>query len=130
MKEPRIPYVYHARLDRVIDGDTVDFLVDLGFFVHYATRIRLANVDAWEVYRGSPEERAKGRHARDELEALLQSADEIVLATIQDKKGKYGRFLADVFADGVNVNQWLVDHGHTKDSRSKRWVKKHSRRPG
>jgi len=101
-------FEYRAELVRVVDGDTVDLLVDLGFNTFIRDRFRLSGIDAYET-RG--EEREKGLEAKDYLIDTL-NAKELVITTSQNTKGKYGRWLSTIHADGVNVNQLLVDKGH------------------
>jgi len=104
-------YEYQAVVDSVYDGDTVTVDVDLGFGIWLrGQKIRLFGVDAPEV-RG--EERESGLKSRDWLrnEVLEKS---VVLETVRDKKGKYGRWLGILFLSGENVNKKLISHGLAK----------------
>lgn len=86
-------YEYKARVDRVIDGDTVDFIVDLGFHVYIKIRGRLLGVDTPE--RGDKDWATATAHL---AELLNNKGEEIVIRT--KKTEKYGRWLVDI--DGVN----------------------------
>ena len=102
-------YQYRAHVVSVYDGDTLRADVDLGFFTWIKNeQFRLARLDTPEI-RG--EERDAGLVARDRLRELVLDRD-VVIET--EKKGKYGRYIAEIFykdADGtlVNVNDVLLD---------------------
>ncbi len=109
-------YEYRARVLRIVDADTIDVEIDLGFRVKTDQRLRLARIDAWET-RG--EEREDGLAAKEFLMEFLANhagRDYVVLRTNKDKQGKYGRYIAEilVMVDGeeVNVNDKLVKEGH------------------
>lgn len=110
-------YEYLATVRRVVDADTIDCDIDLGLYVHVHERLRLHGIDAWEV-RGR--EREQGLVAKAALEAIFAADPNILVRTIKDKKGKYGRFLADVYtlnpggAPEIHINEWLVERGHAE----------------
>jgi micrococcal nuclease len=91
-------YRYQAKLHRVIDGDTVDLIVDLGFTVKVQTRFRLLDLDTPEI-RGP--EREEGIAARLFLEELLTRGP---LTVESHKTGKYGRWLAELWIGTLNIN--------------------------
>ena len=98
-------YTYQASLTRVVDGDTVDVTVDLGFKISYAIRIRLARINAPEI--STPE----GIAARDYITTLLTPV--VMIVTKKDSKDNYGRYLAEITnTTGVDVNQAMLDSGH------------------
>ena len=100
-------YQYRCTLERVIDGDTVDLGVDLGFRIHVHTRFRLAGIDAPEL-RGETSE--AGAASKIWLVEILENA---TLLMVKSTRGdKYGRWLADIWADGVNVNEEMVALGY------------------
>ena len=105
-------YEYNAKLDRVVDGDTVDALVDLGFDTWKKVRIRMHGMNAPESRTRDLEEKAKGIAAKIRLEELLESGR----FTLQSMGvGKFGRCLGIIFVDGRNVNQMLITEGHATE---------------
>lgn len=102
-------YVYRAVVRSVYDGDTIRVDWDLGASIWMRNEpIRLYGIDAPEL-RG--EEREAGLAARDWLRERIDGK-EIVMRTIKDAKGKYGRYLAVVFREGEDINAALVAAGH------------------
>jgi micrococcal nuclease len=108
-------YEYQARVINVVDGDTVDMAVDLGFGISKVLRLRVFGINAPER-RGA--ERLRGELATDLLRDLLaQAQDGIVLVlTIKDKQEKYGRYLARILVptaegDVVDVGARLIAEG-------------------
>lgn len=107
-------YEYKARCVRVVDGDTVDFDIDLGLSVHSYIRVRLADINTPEIFgvKKESEEYAKGIEAKQRVEDLILDKP-LVVRTVKDKTGKYGRYIAYVYVDGSNepVNDMLVKEG-------------------
>ncbi len=101
-------YKYNAKVIKVYDGDTITIKADLGFKVSIVEKIRLYGINTPEV-RGI--ERKDGLVSRDFLRDLILNK-EIVIETIRDKKGKYGRYLGVVWYNGVDINKLLVDKGY------------------
>lgn len=105
-------YEYRARIERCVDGDTVDASLDLGFGVCVDERCRLLGIDTPE--RGQP----GFNEATAYLEQLLEDAkvDGFVLCrTVKDKKGKYGRYLIEFFdREGQSINQRMVKDGFAR----------------
>ena len=97
---------------KIYDGDTITVIVDLGFGVYKTEKIRLAGIDTPEI-RG--DERPAGLVSRDWLRERLYTAFEtnqdLILRTIKDRKGKYGRYLGWIFVNEVNVNEELITEG-------------------
>ena len=102
------PYCYHALCTGVYDGDSCTLRLSLGLGVYmHDQKIRLLGIDTPEL-RG--EERPLGLQARDRLRELI--LDEWVLVqTVFDRTGKYGRLLGTLYHDSVNINQLLLDEG-------------------
>lgn len=100
-------YRYRATIEAVYDGDTVTARIDLGFNVSVTEKLRLRRINAPEV-RGS--ERPEGLVARDRLRERIYRKD-VIVSTIKDRKGKYGRYLAEIEHNGENVSDWLVSEG-------------------
>ena len=105
------PYVYRARVEKekdIYDGDTITVIIDLGFHIEFGElTLRLYGINAPEL-RGA--EKEAGRRARDWLRRRLMGR-EFIVQTIRDRKGKYGRYLAVIWVDGVNVNEEMVALG-------------------
>lgn len=109
---------YWGKVVRVVDGDTLDIIFELGFGVMYKTRVRLYGVDTPETYgvkQGSDEYKA-GKNATALVEEWVdQSANDqgkIKVVTVGDKKGKYGRYLVFVFSkSGEQLNEILKEKG-------------------
>ena len=112
-------YIYRAKLDRVVDGDTVAALIDVGFDIWFKKRIRFKGVDTWESRTRNLEEKALGLKAKARTKELLEkvSSKSGYFRIKSYGLGKYGRVLADVFImdkDGKqwNVNETLISEGH------------------
>ena len=102
-------YIYKAKLDRVVDGDTVDANIDLGFDITIHKRIRLAGIDSPESRTRDLEEKKKGLASKDRLIELLGDGNFI----LESKEvGKYGRVLGTLHIDEMNINNTLVKEGH------------------
>ena len=100
-------YVYKANVTKVYDGDTITCDIDCGFgVVLMKQKIRLYGLNAPDV-RGDSKE--QGIISRDKLREKILNK-EIRLKTIKDKKGKYGRYIATVYLDTENINDWLVEN--------------------
>lgn len=107
-------YSYNFRLDRVVDGDTIDAFVDLGFGIWTKQRFRLWGIDTPEIRSRDKEEKAAGFRAKDRLEELLTENEDIMVQTSKEK-GKFGRYLAKLFIMGNTtrcINKILVSEGH------------------
>ena len=105
---------YSCKLVRVVDGDTADAMIDLGFKTWVKARIRFMGVDAWESRTRNLEEKKKGLAAKAYVKDLLENSDEGKFALKSYGVGKYGRVLADLFVKGheSSVNQLLIENGH------------------
>ena len=93
---------------KVYDGDTITIEIDLGFGISKVDSFRLANLNTPEV-RGV--ERPEGLIARDYLRERLDTSLDVKVKTIKDKQGKYGRYIAELFIDGININNELIEIG-------------------
>jgi len=119
-------YEYKAKLIRVVDGDTVDAMIDCGFSMFRKDRIRLLGIDAPESRTRDLEEKKLGLAAKARLKELIKEGEnEFLIKTSVDKKGKYGRLLGELFplieesrasskskTSGKSYNQILLDEGH------------------
>jgi len=112
-------YIYRGKLERVVDGDTIDALIDVGFDIWVKKRIRYKGIDTWESRTRNLEEKAKGLEAKARNKELLE--------VVSDKPGyfllksfgvgKYGRVLGEIYirdAQGTEmmINNTLVSEGH------------------
>ena len=107
-------YNYKATLMRVVDGDTIDAEIDLGFKIFIKERIRLMGIDTPESRTRNLAEKSWGKAASARLSQLLEEANgEFTLVTKKQKKGKFGRILGTLSIstkDGiVDANQVLID---------------------
>ena len=107
-------YEYNATIRRVVDGDTVDVTLDLGFNILYNSRIRLLGIDAPESRTRDLEEKVRGLAAKDRVKELCLVGSTVLLRTTKDGRGKYGRILGEIFVEGVehSVNKLLIAEGH------------------
>ena len=112
-------YTYKIKLDRIIDGDTIDAYIDLGFDISVKKRIRFKGINTPESRTRDLEVKARGLAAKDRLKAILEGTKTIQLNS--HGVGKYGRCLGELhidFLDGkdcltlVNVNELLIKEGH------------------
>ena len=112
-------YTYKAKLLRVVDGDTCDAQIDLGFDVSIKKRIRFAGINAPESRTRDLEEKARGLAAKDRVKAILAENPSFTLESTEI--GKYGRVLGRIHInvlDGVEgltqicLNEQLIKEGH------------------
>ena len=123
MSDKPSPYSYRVKsIKKVIDGDTFDCIMDLGFDVLLEARVRMMGMDTPESRTRDLEEKKFGLLAKEYLTMKLEAEDIIVRTEVDNEKGKFGRILGWVWADGVNVNQQMIDeniavayHGQSKD---------------
>ena len=102
-------YTYKAKLDRVIDGDTVDANINLGFDITIHKRIRLTGIDTPESRTRDLEEKKRGLAAKNRLIELLGNGEFILESR---EVGKFGRVLGTIHVGQVNINDQLVEEGH------------------
>ncbi|RLB39821.1 MAG: nuclease [Deltaproteobacteria bacterium] len=120
-------YRYKAKVVRVVDGDTLDLAVSLGFKINIGIRARLYGVDTPETYgvKHDSDEYAKGLAAKQFVESWLVDHGHDVLIVSHDGKklgkGKYGRWIAEIFpnestwaGDHPSLNEALVTNGHAE----------------
>ena len=112
-------YIYKAKLERVVDGDTVDALIDVGFDIWIKKRIRYKGIDTWESRTKDLDEKKLGLAAKDRNKELLESVSSKsgYFRLKSYGVGKYGRVLGEIFVKDIegieyNVNQTLIDEGH------------------
>lgn len=104
---------YPAQLERVIDGDTVDLRVDLGFKTYKKVRVRIRGIDTSEIFGISDEsdEFQLGQRQKDFAEDFLSGNDgkwPLRLRTFDEETGKYGRWIGDVVVDGESYAEAVL----------------------
>ena len=107
-------FTYKAQLIKVIDGDTLDVLIDLGFNISVKKRIRLFGIDTPEIRTKDLIEKEKGLIVKNRLiEILSKSNNEFFI--ISHGVGKYGRCLGELFIDDKSINKQLISEGLAKE---------------
>ena len=100
-------YTYPVEVLSVYDGDTFTVMVDVGFNTYRKLKLRLARVDTPEIRTRDKLEKARGYEAKKEVVQLFaENPDQIFIQTL--KKGKYGRWIAEVQVGEINLSDWLV----------------------
>ena len=109
-------YEYRVKtVTKVVDGDTIDVDIDLGFNISYSQRVRLAGIDTPESRTNDKMEKALGLEAKEYLKYKLKDAKLIVIKTeLPDSSEKYGRILGWVYVDGntISVNDEMIEDGY------------------
>lgn len=108
-------YEYKVKVTDVIDGDTIDVVIDLGFDIFTNKRIRLYGIDCPESRTSDLHEKKLGIEAKEYLKKLLGNASNVVIKTLStDACDKYGRVLGQVYINSstMSVNDLLVSHGY------------------
>ena len=105
-------FEYSCIVRRVVDGDTVDLTIDLGFSIFHKARVRLVGIDAPECRTRDLDHKARGLLSKKYVEVLLKSAKEIKVLTELDSKGKFGRVLGTLWADENCINALLVANNY------------------
>ena len=113
-KKNEAAWRYAAQLDRVIDGDTVDAMIDLGFSTHRKIRIRFYGINTPESRTRDKAEKKRGKAASARLQEILD-AEEGAFVVRSFGVGKYGRCLGELFTESLgetSVQQTLINEGH------------------
>jgi micrococcal nuclease len=116
MTDTKDPYIYRIRLvHKVVDGDTIDADIDLGFDISLTKRIRLAGIDTPESRTADAYEKKLGLQAKEWLKHKLENAKDIIIKTeLPDSTEKYGRIIGHLYINGeeVSVNNQMISEGH------------------
>jgi micrococcal nuclease len=106
-------YIYSAQVTKVIDGDTIEIDLDLGFGVWYRNqRVRLNGIDTPESRTKDKDEKTRGELSKNKLKELIENKIVKITTTI-DPDDKFGRILAIIETkEGINVNEWLVTNNY------------------
>ena len=110
------PYVYRIRsVHKVVDGDTIDADIDLGFDISLTKRIRLAGIDTPESRTTDAYEKKLGIEVKDWLKERLKFAKDILIKTeLPDSTEKYGRIIGHLFINGeeISINNQMINEGY------------------
>ena len=106
-------FEYNATVTRVVDGDTIDAMVDLGFSTFKKVRIRMHGINAPESRTRNLEEKKRGLAAKARLTELLENANNKFIL-VSHGVGKFGRCLGDIRINDTSVNLQLINEGHGK----------------
>ena len=109
-------YEYFVKeVKNVVDGDTIDVIIDLGFDILFASRVRLAGIDTPESRTTNKAEKALGIEAKEYLKKQLKDAKSVVIRTEKmDSSEKYGRILGWVYVNGdsESLNNKMINDGY------------------
>ena len=112
------PYIYRIKsVGRVVDGDTIDADIDLGFDISLTKRIRLAGIDTPESRTTDKAEKALGLDAKNWLKHRLEEAKDIIIRTeLPDSTEKYGRIIGNLYINGeeVSLNNQMITEGYAR----------------
>jgi micrococcal nuclease len=106
---------YVKKVENVVDGDTIDVLIDLGFDILFASRVRLAGIDTPESRTRDLAEKALGLEAKEHLKKALKDAKSVVIKTEKmNSSEKYGRILGWIYINGdtVSLNDMMINDGY------------------
>lgn len=101
-------------IERVVDGDTVDCLLDLGFHIYTCKRVRLMGIDTPECRTTDPVEKQYGMLAKQALAERCSNGTRFELRC-SNSVDKFGRVLGELWVDDVNINRWLCDNAYAVD---------------
>jgi micrococcal nuclease len=109
-------YEYFVKsVTNVVDGDTIDVIIDLGFDILFSSRVRLAGIDTPESRTTDKAEKALGLEAKEYLKKSLKDAKSVIIKTEKmDSSEKYGRILGWVYVNGetVSLNDKMINDGY------------------
>ena len=112
----RDPYIYRIKsVTKVVDGDTIDADIDLGFDISLSKRIRLAGIDTPESRTTNIKEKAMGLESKEWLKKALEGAKDILIKTeLPDSTEKYGRIIGHLFINGqeTSLNNQMITEGY------------------
>jgi len=106
---------YVKKVSKIVDGDTIDVDIDLGFDISFSSRVRLAGIDTPESRTTDKMEKFLGIESKDYLKKAIDGCKTVVIKTEKmDSSEKYGRILGWVFLDGseISINQKMIDDGY------------------
>jgi len=110
-------YEYSCKVKRVVDGDTMDVVLNLGFDILYACRVRLGSIDTPESRTRDLDEKARGKLSKAFLKETIAGKKIVLRTKLKDSRGKFGRVIAEVWAELEegsmrNVNELMIKEYH------------------
>ena len=100
-------------IKKIIDGDTIDVVLDMGFEIQYKSRVRLFGIDTPESRTRNKEEKVRGLLSKKYLQNAIKKSKKLTIKTHKGSEtGKFGRILGEVFADGKNLNLQMCKEGY------------------
>jgi micrococcal nuclease len=110
-------YEYKCKVKRVVDGDTMDVILDLGFDVLHSVRVRLAGIDTPESRTRDLDEKARGKLSKAYLKESIKGKKIVLKTKLKDSRGKFGRVIAEVWAEFEegsmrNINELMIKECH------------------
>ena len=114
-------FTYKALVLSIYDGDTMTLLIDTGFDIHTKQKVRLYGIDTPELRTRNKKEKALAKDVRDYLREMLQGK---FVEINSREKGKYGRYLVDIYYNNMHINQHLIEKGYAKSyfgGKKNRW---------
>ena len=106
---------YVKKVTNVVDGDTIDVEIDLGFDISFSSRVRLAGIDTPESRTSDKAEKVLGLESKEYLKSKIKDAKSVVIKTEKmDSSEKYGRILGWIYLDGsdISVNEQMISQGY------------------
>ena len=110
-------YEYSCKVKKVVDGDTMDVILDLGFDILYSCRVRLAGIDTPESRTRDLDEKARGKLSKAFLQECIKGRKVVLKTKLKDSRGKFGRVIAEVWAELEegslrNINDLMIKERH------------------
>ena len=110
-------YEYSCEVKRVVDGDTMDVVIDLGFDIFHFCRVRLAGIDTPESRTRDLDEKARGKLSKAYLKESIKGRKVVLKTKLKDSRGKFGRVIAEVWVEFEkgslrNVNELMIKECH------------------
>ena len=100
------------KVTKVVDGDTIDVVIDLGFDIMYKSRVRLFGIDTPESRTRDKVEKKYGLLSKKFLQENLKKGKIVIKTHKNSETGKFGRILGEIFVNGININMLMCSKGH------------------
>jgi endonuclease YncB( thermonuclease family) len=101
-----------SKVTKVVDGDTIDVVIDLGFDIMYKSRVRLFGIDTPESRTRDKVEKKYGLLSKKFLQENLKKGKLVIKTHKDSETGKFGRILGEIFVNGININVLMCTKGH------------------